>query len=250
MYFGGTGCTAASVPSGTSAKQNDDVSRIGSLPNYILSGSCTHYCPDFHSFRHIGRMINLLHKAGGQSNLIPIGRIAVSSAPHQLFLRQLAFQSIRNRNCGICRPGHTHGLIYIPSSGKGISNRTAQAGGSTPERLYLRWMVVGLIFEKHQPFLNLLMAAVIHLHGHHHRAGVNLIRLLHVRQLSFFFQLPHGHESQVHQTDKPVRGSVSVNLFPGIQIAAVSGLNGRAVISLSKLHLLQLRGKGRMTTVI
>ena len=255
MYFGGTGCTAASVSSGTSSQQNNNVSRVGSLPDHIFSGRSAHYRPDFHSFCHIGGMINLFHKARGQSNLIPVGGIAVSSAPHQLFLRQLALQRLRNGNRGVRRSRHTHGLIYITSSGKGISDRTAQTGSRPAERFYLCGMVVCLIFEKYQPFLRLLMVTVIHLHRNHHRTGINLIRLLHVRQLSLFFQLLHGHQRQIHQADElapgmPLFRSVPVNLLTGIQITVISSLNGKAVIPLSELHILQLCGESCMTAVI
>ena len=94
MHLGGTGGSAAAVPSGTSAQQNDDIPRIGSLPDHILPGRRSHDRTDLHTLCHIVRMIDLLHISGGKSDLISIGAVPAGCAPHQLLLGKLAFQRL------------------------------------------------------------------------------------------------------------------------------------------------------------
>ena len=93
-------------------------------------------------------------------------------------------------------------------------------------------MVVGLVLEEHQPLLRDLgrptHIAVVHLHGHHHGAGVDFIRFLHVGELPLLLELAHGHQGQVHQADElagmPFFRPAREDLLPGVQVAAVCGL--------------------------
>ena len=134
-----------------------------------------------------------------------------------------ARQGILHGNRRVSRPCHAHRLVYITSSGKRIPDRAAQTGSGSAERLYLRRMIMGLILEENQPFLGFLSVSVIHLHRHHHGTGVNFIGFLHVLQPAFFFQFPHCHQRQIHQTDKFIL-PVPEDLFPCIQITAISSL--------------------------
>ena len=168
-------------------------------------------------------MIDLFYKAGSQTDLVTIRGIATGCASYQLLLGELAVQSLGYRNGRIRSTGDTHCLIYIATAGQGITDGTAQTGGSTTERLDLCRMVVGLVFEKYQPLLGLSMVAVIHLHGNHYGAGIDLIGFFHVIQFAVFFQLSHGHQCQIHQADELVLSAFE-DLFSGIQIALVSGL--------------------------
>ena len=89
MYLGGTGCTTAAVASGTSAEQNNDIPGIGGLTDDIAPRRRTHDRTDLHTFCHIIGMINLLDKAGRQSDLVSVGGIAVCRAADKLLLGQL-----------------------------------------------------------------------------------------------------------------------------------------------------------------
>ena len=108
---------------------------------------------------------------------------------------------------------------------------------------------MSLILEEYQPLLRLPMIAVIHLHGNHNGAGVNLIGLLHISQLAVSLQFSHCHQGKIHQADKLVLASCK-DLLSGVQIALVGGLDGREVIALTELHIGQLRGEGGVTAVI
>ena len=253
VHLGGTGGTAAAVAPGAPAQQYDHIPRIRSLADDILPGGSAHDSADFHPLSHIVGVIDFLDKAGGQPNLVAVGGISPGCAAHQLFLGKLTLEGIRHGHGRVGRPGHPHGLVHIAPAGQGVSDRAAQACGCAAERLYLRGMVMGLVLEEHQPLLGgrgSAHIAVVYLHRHHHGAGVDLIGLFHVLQLSFLFQLPHGHQRQIHQADELIPGTLSVDLLPGVQIAAVSGLDGGTIVPFPELHLRQLRGKGGMAAVV
>ena len=93
------------------------------------------------------------------------------------------------------------------------------------------------------------MVLVLHLHGHYHGTGIDLVGLLQIGQLSVFFQLPHGHQGQIHQADEfifPARE----DFRPGVHITLIGGLDGISVVALPKLHLLQFRGKSGVAAMI
>ena len=90
MYFGGTGSAAAAVTSGTSAQQNDDITRIGGLTDYIFTRSRPHDGADLHTFCNVVGMVNLLHITGGQADLVAVGGITLGGAVYDLALGQLA----------------------------------------------------------------------------------------------------------------------------------------------------------------
>ena len=90
MYLGRSCSTAAAVTAGTSAEQDDDIARIGSQTHYILSGSSTHHGADLHTLCHIVRVVYFLNIAGGQTDLVTIGRITVCRTANQFLLWQLA----------------------------------------------------------------------------------------------------------------------------------------------------------------
>ncbi len=181
-------------------------------------------------------MVDLLHQSRRQTDLIPVGRISAGSAAHQFLLGQFALQRIRHRHRRVSRPRNPHGLIHITASGKRIADRSAQTGGRSAERLNLRRMVMGLILKEHKPLLGHRPLAVIHLHRHHHRAGIDLVRLLHILQFAVFLQLAHSHQRQIHQTDELVL-SVSEDLLSDSQIVLISLPDRLRVISFPERNL-------------
>ena len=223
MYLGGTGSTATAVTSGTSAEEDDDITGIGGLTDDIFAGSSAHNSTDLHTLCHVRGMIDLFYKSGSQTDLVTVRGITAGCASYQFLLGQLAVQCLGYGNGRIRRTGDTHCLIYIATTGQGITDSTAQTGGSATERLDLSRMVVGLVLEKYQPLLSLSVVAVIHLHRNHYGAGIDLIRFFHVVKFAVFFQLPHCHQRQIHQADELVLSALE-DFFSGIQIALVSGL--------------------------
>ena len=98
-------------------------------------------------------------------------------------------------------------------------------------------MVVGLVFEKYKPFLRDGTVAVIDLHRHYHRAGIDLIGNLHVFQLSFRPQFFHRHQRDIHQADKFIVSS-RIEFLPRIEIALPGHLERLFIVTLAKFHFL------------
>ena len=233
MGLGRTGSAAASVTSGTTAQQNNNISRIRSQTLNRTAGSRPENCSDFHTFCHIIGMINLFYETGSKTDLISVGTVSVCCGAHKLLLRQLARHGILHRLCRIRRSGNTHSLVNISTSGKGITDRSAQTGSRTTERLNLCRMVVRLIFEINQP----LFFFAVHLQGNNNRAGIDLIRLLLILQPALFFQLLHCHQGKIHQADKFIR-SVFIKFCKILLILLVGLLNGLQIIALPESNLL------------
>ena len=89
-------------------------------------------------------------------------------------------QSLGYRNGRIRSTGDTHCLIYIATAGQGITDGTAQTGGSTTERLDLCRMVVGLVFEKYQPLFRYRSITIVHLNRYYNRTCIDLIGFFHI----------------------------------------------------------------------
>ena len=88
--LGGTGGPADAVAARASAQKDDDITRVGSLTDYIFSGGSAHNRADFHPLRHITRMIHLFYISGGKANLVAIGGISLGSAVYDFPLGQFA----------------------------------------------------------------------------------------------------------------------------------------------------------------
>ena len=249
MYLGGACCSAAAIASCPSAQKDDDVSRVRIFPDHAASGGCSHNCADFHTLCHIIRVIQFFDVTGCQSDLVSVRRISACGASYQSLLGKLSFQGLGNGYRRVCRTCHTHCLVNIASSGKRISDRTAQTGCRTSEGFDLCRMVMGLVLKEYQPLLRHRPVAIIDLDRHHNGAGIDLIRFLHILQLAIFFQFSHSHQRQIHQADKFVLSSLK-DLISGIQIALICGFNGLSVIALLKFNLLKLGGKSGMAAMI
>ena len=90
MRLGGTGGSAAAVSSGPSAQKYDDIARVGSLANHVLSRSRAHDSANLHTFCHIARMIDLIYQSGGQTDLVAVGAVTLRRTHSELSLRELA----------------------------------------------------------------------------------------------------------------------------------------------------------------
>ena len=106
-----------------------------------------------------------------------------------------------------------------------------------------------LILEEYQPLLSYFLSVIIHFYRNDYGAGIDFIGFLHISQLAVFFQLSHSHQSQIHQTYELIC-SACKNLFSGIEITLVGGLNRRTIISVTELYVSQFCGKSGMTAVV
>ena len=119
-------------------------------------------------------MVDLLHQAGGNADLVAVGRIAVRRGSDDLSLGQLALHGLIQRTPRICRAGDTHRGINIGTSRKRVSDCAADASGRAAERLDLRRVVVRFILEQKQPVFLLPVDGDFDFDG----AGVDLFRLV------------------------------------------------------------------------
>src|SRR5699024_7308233 len=135
-----------------------------------------------------------------KSNLVAVGAVSMSSLSDKLLLRKLSFHRIFHRNGRICRSCHTHCLVNISTAGQRVTDGSAKAGCSASKRLDLGRMIVCLVLKVDKP----LFFLSVHFDRHYDTARIDLIGLLLILKLSFFFQLPHCHQGKVHQADKLV----------------------------------------------
>ena len=234
MDFGRTGCTADTVTAGTSAKQNDDIARIRCHSLYIFTRSGTHNSSDLHSLCNVIRMIDFFDISGCKTDLVAVGTVAVGCLTHQFFLWELTFECFFDRNGRICRTGHTHCLIYIRTSGKRITDRTAKTGCRTTKRFDLGRMIVCFVLKVNQPFFCLS----VNLNRNYDTAGIDLIGFFLVIEFSFFFEFTHCHQCQIHQTYEFIFSSFE-DLCTVSQIFLIGAFDRLTVISIGKCNILQ-----------
>ena len=200
MYLGRSGRAAAAVTSCTAAQKDDDIVGIRRLPDDRTSRRCSQDCSYLHSLSHIIRMIDLLYRSCGKTDLISIRTVSVCRLSYQFLLRKLALHRVIDGHGRICRACHAHCLVYIGTPGQRVTDRSAQAGCRSAERLDLRWVVVGLILKVHQP----LFFHAVYLDRHDDTAGIDLVRLFLIFQLAFLLQFAHRHQGQIHQAHELV----------------------------------------------
>ena len=245
MYFGGTGSTADTVTSGTSSEKDDDIARIRVLTDDRASRSCTHNSTDLHTFCNVVRMIDFFDITGSQTNLVAIGAVAVSCTSDKFLLRKFALEGFLHRYSRVSSTCHTHCLIYISTSGKRVTDRTAEAGSSTTKRLDLCRMVVCLILEVDEP----LFFLAVYIYRYNDAAGIDLIGFFLVSKFALGFQFLHCHQGKIHQADKFVVTAFVEN-FSVSKIFLISLYDRFFVIALIKLHIGKFCGECGMTAVI
>ena len=116
MGFGRSGRAAAAVSAGLAAEQDDLVSCRRYLPHHVLRRSRRDDRADFHTLGNIARMIDFVHLSGRQTDLIAIRAVSCRRCRHQLPLRQLTRQRVRDRCQRISGSGHTHRAVNIASA--------------------------------------------------------------------------------------------------------------------------------------
>src|SRR5699024_7690194 len=193
--LGGAGGAADAVAAGAAAQQDDDVAGGGALAPDMGGRGRAHYCADLHPLGHIAGVVDLIHLAGGQADLVAVGGIARGRGGDQLALGQLAGQSLADRDQGVAYAGDAHGLIDVAAAGQGVADGAADAGGRAAEGLDLGGVVVGLVLEQEQPVLILAVHIALDLDG----AGVDLVALVQVLQDAALFEGFGADGGHIHQ---------------------------------------------------
>ena len=188
---------AAAVAAGASAEQDHDIAGKWLIAPYVFNGSGADDSADLHMLRKVTFVIDFVHKAGGEADLVAVGAVALRGGGYELPLRELALDRFLNGSEGVRAAGDAHRVIDIAAAGERIADRAADTGRRAAERLDLRRVVMGLVFEKKQP--GLLHAVNIHLHAD--GAGVDLARFVEIRKLAALFERFRGDAGKVHQAD-------------------------------------------------
>ena len=147
MCLGGSRSTADSVTSGPAAEQDDHIAGFRLFSLDVLDRSGRHDRTEFHMFRNIAWMIDLLDITGRKTDLVAVGAVAVCCFSCDLSLRKFARNRIPDM-CGRIRSaGDSHGLIDIASSGQRVADRAAQTGRCAAEGFDLGRMIMSLVLE-------------------------------------------------------------------------------------------------------
>ena len=178
--LGGARGAAAAVPAGAAAQQNHLIARGGALPADILGRGGGDDRADLHALGGVAGVVELIHHARGQADLVSVGAVARGGGGDDLPLGELAGEGLGEGLQGVCRAGHAHGGVDIRPTRQGIADGAADAGGRAAEGLDLRGVVVGFVFKEQQPGLRL----AVHLHSHLHGAGVDLLGFIELAELS------------------------------------------------------------------
>ena len=104
---------------------------------------------------------------------------------------------------------------------------------------------MGLVLKAYEP----LFGNSVNFNGYHDGACVNLVGFFLVLKLAFFFQFTHSHESEVHKAYELVVSALK-NLFSGIKVALVGGLDGSLVVTIFEGYVLKLGRESGMSAVI
>ena len=238
MGLGGAGGAADAVAPGTAAQEDDNISGGRGLPTNVPGRNRRDHRADLHTLGRIAGMIELVHDPRGKADLVAVGGVARCGCGDDLSLRELSGDGIAHALQGICRAGEAHGAVDIGATGERIADGAADAGGGTAEGLDLSGVVVGLVLEQQQPGLG----HAIHRHVDLHSAGVDLLALVKLLELSGLLQSLGGDGAQVHQADR-LRAS---QVLPGMKIILPGALEQR----IREMGLVDDGMEGRMAAVI
>ena len=72
VRFGRSRRAADAVTAGGTAQQNHHVARSGAFPADIGLGSRRDDCADFHALGRVAGVVDLVHDAGGQADLVAV----------------------------------------------------------------------------------------------------------------------------------------------------------------------------------
>ena len=238
VRLGGTGGTTDTITTGTTAEEDDDITRCRNLTTYVLCRCGCDDGTDLHTLCNIARMIDLIDEAGREADLVTIAGVTVGCGGHELTLWQLALHGLLYRYSRIAGTGDTHRLIYIASAGQRITDRATDTGCRTTERLDLGRVVMGLVLKEQEPVLILAIDIDLDLYG----AGIDLLRLIELLELAFLLQHLRSEGADIHEVDR-LR---AVQLLAGCDVT----IPGLLKLRIGEIHLIDRGQEGGMTAVI
>ena len=231
--------TADAVAARAAAQQHDLIARSGLFATHMAGRRGAYHRTNLHALGHIARMVQLVHLARRQANLIAVGRVARGSRGNQLALRQLALKRLGNGNRRVARAGYAHGLVYVAAARKRVADGAAHARCRAAEGLDLGGMVVGFVLEEEQPILLFPVNVNLALN----RAGVHLIGLVQALKAAMGAQVLGADGTHVHQAHGLM---LALQLCAHVQILLEGQLH-RFVVD---LHIGELGAEGGMTAMV
>ena len=153
VFFGRASGAADAIAAGATADEKDDIAGRGRAAKDLGTRGGGDNRADFQAFGDIAGVIDFRDLAGGEADLVAVGRIAVGGDLADFFLREFAGEGGGEWRARIAGAGDPHGLIDIRPSGQRIADAAAQAGGRAAERFDLGGVVVGFVLEHDQPLL-------------------------------------------------------------------------------------------------
>ena len=198
VRLGGACRAADTVATCRTAQQDDHITGSGNLTADILCGSGGDDRADLHTLCGIAGMIDLVHNAGRQTDLVAVGAVALCGSGNDLALRELTLDGFGYGNGRISRAGHTHRTVDIGTSRERIADRAADTGRRAAEGLDLGGMVMSLVLEQQEPRLGFAVDLDLHLHG----TGVDLLTLVELLELTVLLKLTDGDGREIHQADR------------------------------------------------
>ena len=146
-----TGRTADAVAPGAAADEEDNIAGRRRAAEDLRARRGGDHGADFQALRDVAGVVDFRDLAGGEADLVAVGRVAGGGDLADLLLRKLAGESLGERCQGISRAGDAHRLIDVGAAGKGIADAAAEAGGGAAEGLDFGRVVVGLVLEHDEP---------------------------------------------------------------------------------------------------
>ena len=195
--FGGAGGSAAAVASGCSTEEDYDVPGSGTLAADVCRRGGGNNRADFHSLCGVARVIDFVDDARGKTDLVAVGGVAGGGGGDDFALGKLALDGLADGFERVGGAGKAHCSVNVGTTGERVAYCAADAGGGAAEGLDLRRVVVGFVLEEKEPGLFLSVRLNLDFDG----AGVDLLGLVELRELSGLFEVSYGEGRYVHKAD-------------------------------------------------
>ena len=222
VLFGAARGAANAVAAGAAAQQHHHVARSRRFAANVVSRRGRHHSADFHALGNVARVVQLVHLARGQADLVTVAGVTGSSRGDQLALRQLARQCFGHGHQRVRRTGDAHGLVHVAAARQGVTDSAAQARGRAAERLDFRGVVVRFVLEQVQPVLVL----AVHVHLALHRAGVDFLGLVQAGKDALGLQPLRADGAHVHKAHGL---GVATQFVAHVQVLLVRGLHALVI---------------------
>ena len=137
---------ADAVATGAAAEQDDDVAVTGLLATHVVGRGGAHHGTDLHALGDIAGVVELVHLAGGQADLVAVARVARRRGGDELALGQLAGQRVGHRHERVGRPGHAHGLVDVATPDSGSRMAPPRQVAAPPKgSISVGWLCVSFL---------------------------------------------------------------------------------------------------------